>query len=61
MFSEMGIAPCPRQGLAMTSSRDKALVFGGDCLQSPKPDEDGIINLLDTCTYLFLLIIKLIY
>ncbi|CAB5186516.1 unnamed protein product [Rhizophagus irregularis] len=48
MFSEMGIAPCPRQGLVMTTSRDKALIFGGDCLQSPKPDEDGIINILDT-------------
>ncbi|RIA92193.1 hypothetical protein C1645_820989 [Glomus cerebriforme] len=48
MFSDMGIAPSPRQCLAMTSSRDKALVFGGDCLQSPKPGEDGTINVLDT-------------
>ncbi|CAG8586834.1 10762_t:CDS:10 [Funneliformis mosseae] len=48
MFSKMGIPASPRKYHAMTSSRDKVLIFGGDCLQIPKPDEDGIINILDT-------------
>ncbi|CAI2168279.1 5442_t:CDS:10 [Funneliformis geosporum] len=48
MFSKMGIPPSPRRFHAMTASREKVLIFGGDCLQISKPDEDGTINILDT-------------
>ena len=51
MFTDMGVAPSPRQGHVMTSSHDQILVFGGDSLQSLKPSEDGIIGVLDTCGY----------
>ncbi|CAG8498408.1 1128_t:CDS:2 [Acaulospora colombiana] len=48
IFQKMGISPCPRFSHTMSSAREKILIFGGDCLQPSKPDEDGIINILDT-------------
>ncbi|CAG8467822.1 7439_t:CDS:2 [Funneliformis mosseae] len=47
-FPNLGPSPSPRYSLNMTASHDKICVFGGDCSQPPKIDEDGIIHILDT-------------
>ncbi|CAJ0627115.1 15641_t:CDS:2 [Entrophospora sp. SA101] len=44
----MGPAPSPRYKPTMTAAKDKIMVFGGDSMSSPKPDEEGIIHILDT-------------
>jgi len=56
MFSKMGIPPSPRRSHAMTSNRGRILIFGGDSLHPSKPDEDGTINILDTCMIFYFII-----
>ncbi|CAG8759978.1 8625_t:CDS:2, partial [Dentiscutata erythropus] len=48
MFQKMGPAPSPRYLHTMSAENEKIFVFGGESNQSSKPDEDGIIHILDT-------------
>ncbi|CAG8720703.1 3983_t:CDS:2, partial [Scutellospora calospora] len=48
MFQKMGPTPNPRFHLTMTASQEKVMVFGGESIQGAKPDEDGLIHILDT-------------
>ncbi|RIA83176.1 hypothetical protein C1645_834209 [Glomus cerebriforme] len=48
MFQKMGPAPSSRYRHTMTSAQNKIFVFGGESGNSPKPDEEGIIHILDT-------------
>ncbi|RIB02450.1 hypothetical protein C2G38_2009519, partial [Gigaspora rosea] len=48
MFQNMGPAPSPRYLHTMSAENEKIFVFGGESNQSPKPDEDGTIHVLDT-------------
>jgi hypothetical protein len=52
MFQKMGPAPSTRYRHTMTTVQNKIFVFGGESGISPKPDEEGIIHILDTCKYL---------
>ncbi|CAG8437900.1 7511_t:CDS:10 [Diversispora eburnea] len=45
---KMGPSPNPRFCHTMSAIRDKILVLGGECSLTIKPDEDGIIHILDT-------------
>ncbi|PKY39989.1 galactose oxidase, partial [Rhizophagus irregularis] len=51
MFQKMGPSPGPRYWLTVSSSKNIVMVFGGTSTSSTKPDEDGIIHILDTCNY----------
>ncbi|GBB94820.1 hypothetical protein RclHR1_02420007 [Rhizophagus clarus] len=44
----MGPAPSSRYRHTMTTVQNKIFVFGGESGNSPKPDEEGIIHILDT-------------
>jgi len=48
MFQKMGPAPSPRFCHTMTAAQNKIYVFGGESANSPKPDEEGIMHILDT-------------
>ncbi|GBC06482.1 hypothetical protein RclHR1_06870013 [Rhizophagus clarus] len=48
MFQKMGPSPGPRYWLTVSSSKNIVMVFGGAATNSTKPDEDGIIHILDT-------------
>ncbi|CAI2167073.1 18308_t:CDS:10 [Funneliformis geosporum] len=45
MFQKMGPAPSSRSRHTMTAAGDKILVLGGESMNSPKPDEEGIIHI----------------
>ncbi|CAG8798905.1 26487_t:CDS:2, partial [Racocetra persica] len=49
MFQKMGPSPNSRYHLTMTTAKEKIIVFGGESTQGARPDEDGIIHILDTC------------
>jgi hypothetical protein len=51
MFQKMGPSPGPRYWLTVASSKNVVMVFGGASTNSTKPDEDGIIHILDTGNY----------
>lgn len=51
MFQKMGPAPSSRYRHTMTTAQNKIYVFGGESGNSPKPDEEAIIHILDTCNY----------
>ncbi|GET58069.1 hypothetical protein RIR_jg27089.t2 [Rhizophagus irregularis DAOM 181602=DAOM 197198] len=48
MFQKMGPAPSSRYRHTMTTAQNKIYVFGGESGNSPKPDEEAIIHILDT-------------
>ncbi|CAG8783663.1 14864_t:CDS:2, partial [Racocetra fulgida] len=48
MFQKMGPSPSPRYLHTMSAENEKIFVFGGESNQSSKPDEDGVIHILDT-------------
>ncbi|CAG8461243.1 14775_t:CDS:10 [Cetraspora pellucida] len=48
MFQKMGPSPSPRHLHTMSAENEKVFVFGGESTKSPKPDEDGVIHILDT-------------
>ncbi|CAG8492728.1 17936_t:CDS:2 [Acaulospora morrowiae] len=48
MFQKMGPSPYPRYCHTMTLSQKKIFVFGGDSIQTTKPDGEGTIHILDT-------------
>ncbi|KAG1778034.1 hypothetical protein EV702DRAFT_968580, partial [Suillus placidus] len=50
MFQNMGPAPSGRSGHAMASVGTKVFVLGGESFTPTKPDDHGIINVLDTST-----------
>ncbi|CAG8528663.1 12455_t:CDS:2 [Acaulospora morrowiae] len=52
-FPQMGPSPSARYGLSMSAVNDKIFVFGGDSKQSPKPDSEGDIHILDTAKIKF--------
>jgi hypothetical protein len=52
MFQKMGPSPSSRFRHTMTAAQNKIIVFGGESANSPKPDEEGIIHILDTCKFL---------
>jgi hypothetical protein len=48
MFQNMGPAPSGRSGHAMASAGSKVFVLGGESFTTPRPDDPGMIHVLDT-------------
>ncbi|CAG8495640.1 1551_t:CDS:2, partial [Paraglomus occultum] len=48
MFQKMGPSPYARHTTVLSACREKIFVLGGDSLHRAKPDESGVIHVLDT-------------
>ena len=51
MFQNMGPAPSGRSGHAMATAGSRVYVLGGESFSSTKPDDPGIVHVLDTSTF----------
>ncbi|RIB15652.1 hypothetical protein C2G38_2191879 [Gigaspora rosea] len=48
MFQKMGPAPNSRFHPTMTTIQERVIVLGGESSQGMRPDEDGLVHILDT-------------
>lgn len=48
MFQHMGPSPSGRSGHAMASAGSKVFVIGGESSTVSKPDDPGIVHVLET-------------
>ncbi|CAJ0630211.1 5936_t:CDS:10 [Entrophospora sp. SA101] len=47
-FPKLSPSPCPRYGITVSKVKNNILVFGGDSKKDPRPDNEGIVHILDT-------------